>query len=436
MKRISTVVAGACTIALALGASPAYAQYANEYSIAKVIKQGTTTHSIAGSGTVTVQVQVNANGTHKVIRILHSTNRGDDAAAMDIAQSSTYRPAHRGKTPITTFYDFVLKFNGKAVAPPDETAGGGAAAGQVDALIRSKQYDAAIGKANAALLDSPGNPTLLQLLGIAQFFKGDVDGAAASFSRVDTYNKDFKSLAAQALASGAVKISPTDPATAMSYAQKAVSLANDTNSLFALGVAQIANKQYADALATLKPLPSKAPDTKTKVAIDRELLTAYLASNDMTSANALAAEMKTLDPTSDAAGMAMANYYLTAGNQAIAAKQLDAAEKDFAQAAATGITQAVVTGNIQAAFAVMSMQKPDYSKARDYAVKAVTAAPNDATANFAAGVAWTGVYSKSRSSSDKQQALTYLKKADELAKAAGNTGLSLQIENQLKNIPQ
>ena len=61
-----------------------------------------------------MQVQVNADGSHKAIKVIRSTNPGDNAAAMDIAQNSSYRPAHRGSTPVTSFYDFTLKFNGKS----------------------------------------------------------------------------------------------------------------------------------------------------------------------------------------------------------------------------------------------------------------------------------------------------------------------------------
>ena len=90
-----------CAVLVALALSPlaARAQYSNEYVPAKLLKQGQTSHSIAGSGTVVVQVQVNADGTHKAIRVIKSSNSGDNSAALDIAQTSTYRPAHRGSAP-------------------------------------------------------------------------------------------------------------------------------------------------------------------------------------------------------------------------------------------------------------------------------------------------------------------------------------------------
>jgi len=443
------IVALGCTMAMAATAVPALAQYENEYSIAKVTHIGTSSKPLAGPGTVKVQVQVNADGSHKVIKVISSTNRGDNAAAMEIAQNSSYRPAHRGKTPITTFYDFQLKFNGKSVSQTGTgAAGGGTAAGgalqgapssvtgPIDAAIRAKQYDTAISKANAALVSSPGNPAVLQLLGIAQYYNKDYTSAAATFSKVDTVGKQFQPLAASAFASASVQQSQSNPTQALDYAQKAVSLDNSSNSQFALGVAQLANKQYSQAITTLKAVHDKSSDAKTKVAIDRQLLAAYLANNDTAGANAVSAEMKQLDPTGSSASTAVGSHYIELGNAAMSAKNFNDALKDYDQAAATGDPKVTVTADTGAAFAILSMEKPDYQKAHDYAAKAVASAPNDAQANYAAGVSMAGIYANSKKPADKQQALDFLNKADQLAKAANNTALALQIENQIKNIPQ
>ncbi|MBV8638765.1 MAG: tetratricopeptide repeat protein [Candidatus Eremiobacteraeota bacterium] len=440
------IVALGCTMAMAATTVPALAQVANEFSIAKVMKVGTSSQPISGSGTVKVQVQVNADGSHKAMKVISSTNPGDNAAAMEIAQNSSYRPAHRGTTPITSFYDFELKFNGKSVSHTEQGGGGGAPSalagapssvtGPIDAAIRAHQYDTAISKANAALVSSPGNPAILQLLGIAQYYNKDYPSAAATFSKVDTIGKEFQPLAADAFASASVQESQTNPSTALDYAQKAVGLANNSNSQFALGVAQLANKQYPQAITTLKAVHDKTTDPKTKVAIDRQLLSAYLATNDTAGANATTAEMKQLDPTGGSATTAVGSHYIQLGNDAMTAKNYDDALKDYDQAAATGDPKVTVTANTGAAFAILSMQKPDYQKAQSYAAKAVAAAPNDPQANYAAGVSMVGIYANSKKASDKQQALDFLNKADQAAKAAGNTALALQIENQIKNIPQ
>ncbi|HTZ55722.1 MAG TPA: TonB family protein [Candidatus Acidoferrum sp.] len=444
---MNRIAAGLAALTIASATIPALAQSSSDYSIAKVVKQGTTSQSIAGSGTVQVQVQVNADGTHKVVKILKSTNPGDNAAAMEIAQNSTYRPAHRGTTPITTFYDFNLRFNGKTVQTPEEQAissgssGGGGNTAAIDALVRAGKYKDAIAKANATLLSSPGDPGVLQLLGVAQYYDNDFTDAAATFSRVQDIKKPFQPIAAQAFATGAVRMSQSNPSQALDYANKAVSLSGgDATSKFALGVAQLANQQNAAAVATLKGVHDQLStdpkaDAKTKLNVDQELLQAYLANNDSAGADAIAAEMKQLDPSgASAASHALAQHYLKGGSDAMTAGDFPTAAKDFDQAAASATGQDAVTANTFAAFAVMREAKPDYGKAKGYAQKAVTGAPDDAQANFALGLAYYGSYASSNKADDKTQALTYLNKADQLAKAAGNEGLALQIEAQIKNL--
>jgi tetratricopeptide (TPR) repeat protein len=146
--------------------------------------------------------------------------------------------------------------------------------------------------------------------------------------------------------------------------------------------------------------------------------------------------MKQLDPSGASGAIAVGNHYLELGNDAMKAKNFPEALKDYDQAAASGDPKVGVTANTSAAFALMQMDKPDYAKAHDYAMKAYNAAPTDATAAYAAGVSQVGIYANSKKASDKQQALDLLNKADQLAKAANNTGLALQIENQIKTIPQ
>ena len=449
MNRISRIAAGAAALACTLGAVPALAaQCSKDFSLAKVSRQGNTSHDIAGTGTVKVQVQVNADGTHKVIKVESSTNAGDNAAALDIAQTSSYTPSRCGSTPVTSFYTFNLKFNGKSVvANEEETAlasqSGGVDTGGIDALVRAGKYKDAIAKANAALLSSPGNPAVLQLLAVAQYFDNDYVDAATSFSRVDDIKKPFQSIASQAFAAGAVRVSQSNPSESLDWAHKAVAISNgDATSKFALGVAQLANKQYADAQVTLKGVhdamtADPKADPKAKLQVDQELLQADLASNDAAAATSTAAEMKAIDANgADMAAHAIAQHYLQLGADALTAKKYDDALKYFDQAASAGSLADSVTANYSAAFAILDMEKPDYVKAKGYAMKAVAAAPDDPKANFAVGISYADIYVSSKNKDDRTQALTYLNKADQLAKAAGDLGFALQVETQIKNVPQ
>lgn len=432
MKRFTRIVAGASAMAIAIVTLPAPAQYANEYVPPKLTHRGNSTVAIAGNGTVIVQVQVNPDGSHTVTKILKSSNTGDNAAATDIAQRSTYKPATRGGKGVPAFYDFTLKFNGSSVAADTGESG---AAGGIDRLIRAKKYSDAIAKAQNELQNNPNDPQINQLLGLAEYYADDQTAAANAFGKVTTISKQFVPVAAQAYAAAAVKIAQTDPASSLSLAQKAVALDGDTNSHFALGVAQNANKQYADAIATFKALHVKVTDPKIKAAIDGQLLQAYYATNDSADANTDVAEMKRIDPDSaSATARVEGNHYLQLGTDAMTAKNYDEALKNFDLAASSTDSQVSVTGNTLAAFSIFRMDKPDYKKGKTYADKAVTAAPGDAQANFAAGIACAGIYASSQNADDKKAAATYLNKADDIAKAQGNTQLSANIEATLKQI--
>lgn len=377
---------GTLTVATALflcAALPAGAQYANQFVPARLLHQGTTTHSIVGSGTTVVQVQVNADGTHKAIKVIHSTNPGNDAAAMDIAQNSVYHPAHRGSTAVTSFYDFTLKFNGKSVAnaASEEQSAGGQSGGGGTSVANQRQ--------------------------------------------------------AESLAVQAVKTAENDPTQAMALAQKAMSLDPSTDSRYALGTAQLANKQYSDAIATLKEVHAAAfadPKTPTnaKVAIDSSLLSAYVQSNDTQDAQVIAAEVKQLDPSSTMPGRVLGNSLLKAGVDAANAKNYDEALKYFDQAAAQGDPEIAVTANTQAAFLIAKMDKPDFKRMQAYADKALALKPDDAVANFAEGIALTGQWAQSRDDATKKKAADALTKADQQAKAEGNDALSIQIETFIK----
>ncbi|MFZ0683159.1 MAG: energy transducer TonB [Candidatus Cybelea sp.] len=445
MNQSLRVLSIAVAALFAVGQIPARAQYASEFVPAKLIKEGKTSTTIAGSGKVVVQVQVNADGSHKVTKIISSTNSGDNAAATEIANSSTYRPARRGSTPITAFYDFTLRFSGRTVVQSSSGSSGvslsGAsltpAASQVAALIRAGQYAQAKSKAQMELLNSPGDDSLREMLGVASYDAGDFTAASAAFDKVPTIGVQFRSAAAQSFAAAAVKGATDNPEQSLAYAQKAMALAPDTNSRFALGVAQLANNDSAAALASLKAAHDMAmADSKiplaSKVNIDAELLQAYLANNDVQDAQGVAAQIKQLDPSSTAGARAMGASLLKSGQAAAVAKDTATALRDYDQAAAVGDPTVAVTANVLAAFAIAQGPKPDYKRMQSYADKAIALQPDNPQANFAEGIALTAQWSSSHDDGTKKRATDALAKADQLAKAQGNEALSLQIETFVK----
>jgi tetratricopeptide (TPR) repeat protein len=445
MNQSVRILSIAVAMLVALAQIPARAQYSTEFVPAKLIKEGTTSTTIAGSGKVVVQVQVNADGSHKVTKIISSTNSGDNAAATEIANSSTYRTARRGTTPITAFYDFTLRFNGRVfVRSSSESSGvslAGAsltpAANQVAALIRARRYEQAKSKAQLELLSSPGDESLREMLGLAAYDGGDFTTAAAAFDKVATISAQFRAPAAQSFAAAAVKGAADNPQQSLVYAKKAVALVPDTNSHFALGVAQLANNDAASAVASLKAAHDAAmTDSKiplaSKVNIDAELLQAYLANNDEQDAQAIAAAIKQLDPSSTAGARAMGASLLKSGQAAAVAKDTATALHDYEQAAALGDPTIEVTAYVLAAFAVAQSVKPDYKRMQSYADKAIALQPDNAQANFAEGIALAGQWASSHDDGTKKKAADALANADRLAKAGGNEALSLQIETFVK----
>ncbi|HLX26602.1 MAG TPA: energy transducer TonB [Candidatus Cybelea sp.] len=445
MKVRFRFAAPAAAALLALVPFPATAQYSNEFTPAKLLSQGKTTHDIAGNGTVVVQVQVNADGSHKAIKVLRSTNSGDNAAAMDIAQSSSYRPAHRGTTPVVSFYDFTLRFKGKAVvnAPSEGSGGvpsGGAvspAAGQVAALIRQHQYSAAVSKAQGELMNSPGDDSLRQMLGIAEFDNGNVTAAAAAFDKVQNVGSQFRPIAAASFARAAVSVATSNPTQALAYANKAMAIQPSANSRFALGVAQLANNQNAEALASLKAahdaeLNDRSLATSSKVNLDQELMRAYIATGDTAGAQSIAEEIKRLDPNSNAGTQAMGDSLLRSGVTAFNNKDYATALDDFDKAAASGSPDVAFQANVLAAKAIGNSAKPDYKRMQAYAEKALAIKPNDANANFALGIALTGQWFGDHNDNTKKTASATLSKADQEAKDQGDEGLALQIESFMK----
>lgn len=437
MNRTNRLAAATAALALwAALASPASAQYANAYQPPKILKQGTTTLPIAGSGTVVVQVEVNANGAHKAVRVLKSTNHADDAAALDIANHSTYRRAMRGNKPVTAYYDFTLRFTGKSVGSVDVGASGPTA--QFARMIHAGNYAGAKTQLTQYLATNPADTIAQQELGAADYFLNDYAGAAAAFSKVTGVTGEYKDIAAHAYAAAAVDLETSAPSLAMTYGKQAVALEPTANSYYALGAADLGNNAYADAAAALKKARDLAfADSKTavkaKVNLDTALFQAYLGAGDQAQAEQTANEIKRLDPGNTVVARVMGNHYLSLGGIALKAGKTDEALADFDKAAAVGDPAVTVTAYLQSAFAISGESKPDYAKMKAYADKALAMQPASPQANFAEGIALAGEWATGGNADIKKQAQAYLSKADDEAKAAGDSALATQIESFVKN---
>ncbi|MGC8485875.1 MAG: hypothetical protein ACP5O6_09615 [Candidatus Baltobacteraceae bacterium] len=438
MKRLRlAAVTLAFTAIAALGTLPARAQYASEFVPAKLIKQGTTTTPWAGPGLVVLQVEVFPDGSFHVVKVIRTTNKGDIAAALEIAKSSTYRPAHRGNKPIQAYYDYTLKF-GKSVVHSGEQIANGALA-HIDLLIHAGKYADAKQAAGSYLLAHPGNALALQYLGIADYFSSDYASAAQAFDKVATIGAPFKEAAAQSFAAVSVQQAAADPDESLLYAQKAYALDSSPNSLYALGVAQFGMKQYAQSIASLEKargilFAQKSTPTATRVAIDSHLLQAYLQTGDSANSNAMLAELKSLDPTGNPGAQFVGAFYLQQGVAAAKAMKPVEALAELDKAAAAGDPKISEAAYTQAAFVIIQTKSPDYNRVESYAKKALAIDPNDPEALFARGVGEAGVGVVYHRADLTDRAKATLKKALALAKAGSNAALVLQIQNFLKHL--
>jgi tetratricopeptide (TPR) repeat protein len=451
MIRITRMAAAAAAVFAAVAlASPANAQnYSNQFSQAKLTHRADTSVPIAGSGTVVIQVQVNADGSHKVTRIIRSTNPGDNAAAMDIANNSTYSPQHRGKTPVTGFYDYTLVFHGKSVATTKGMVSSGTSA-QVDKLIHAGKYDSAKAMVSQALASKPNDSTLNQQLATIDYFMKDYSGAATAFEKVGAskLSKPFIPVAAQSYAMAAVQLAPTDTATAVSFAQKAVTLAPSDGTYYILGSAQVQAGNAAAAIPNLEKARTLAAadskmNAKARVNIDASLLQAYIKTGDSASAKTIEDEVMRLDPTNTAVKRTIGNQYLAAGNDASKAGKHEDAIASFLTAAKQGDNDVAVTAYASAALeenTILNAQKTppvpnDYlTKMKPYADQALALNPNDALANYANGVALAGAWivGGKQKADLKSQALDALNKARAEAQAQGNMSLAFNIDSFIK----
>jgi tetratricopeptide (TPR) repeat protein len=120
--------------------------------------------------------------------------------------------------------------------------------------------------------------------------------------------------------------------------------------------------------------------------------------------------------------------YINQGNADRNAKNYTEALALFDRAAALGDPKVELAAYEGADIALIQETPPDTARIKAYADKALAIDANDAYANFFEGYYYAEEYGKSHNANSKAQALTYLDKADTLAKAAGIQFLATQAE--------
>jgi hypothetical protein len=422
-------LAGFAVAAVPVGA---LAQTAVFYVPPKLVSRGTSTTPIAGKGTVTIKVFVHSNGKADIpSAAAKSTNHGDDAAALEIAKTSTYKPASKDGKPTQAFYTFVLNFTGSGSVSGGESDGLTGVLAHVEVLERSGNYAAAKAQLADYLRSSPDDKEANLLSGVANAFTDDASAAAAAFDKAGTIPPKYTTLAGKSYANAAaasLKANADDDAVA--FASKAIELAASAEPYNIRGSAEYAQKKYDAAVADLEKARDLAvaekADNRQLAIIETNLTAAYMGAGQADKGLATAKDVGRLDPSISQTGDIIAQYYndkattlVKAGDRKGAADQLDAG------AAAAPKYAVQLYGN--AATILASDAKPDWKVVKAEADKALAIDPNDARSNYVAGVALAN-------DKNTKDALTYLNKAQASAKTGNDPDLSKQIDAALKQL--
>jgi tetratricopeptide (TPR) repeat protein len=399
--------------------------------------KGTAKSPIGGAGTVVIKVLVNKDGTFKVQGVIHSSNAADDKAALEIAQSSTYKPATRGKVKETAFYDFTLKF----------TENGSSSAGEQN-LPELEQYRRMIEVGNstdakpkleAYLSSHPDDPKAELYLGLAENLLNQPKAAVAAFEKAGSIPVEFKAAASKAYADAAVDaVTAKDSATGVELAKKAVGYSETFDKYLVLGFAELSAEDYPASVAALEKARDLAKTenatAKQQSIIYSNLVQAYVRGGNFDKAKTAVAEAKQIDPSSNADGI-LEQSFVSRGNALQNAGKFADAAALFEQAA-VALPKSAGPFYARAALAYLSIKPdptaksdPNTEKAGADADKALAADPTNAAANYAKGISVINL-----DKTKTQQALDYLKKADEQAKKGNDPGLTSAIENAIKQL--
>ena len=429
MKRTAPI-ASLCVLAILAPTAAALAADTSMsyYTPPKLLKRGTNTAAVEGVGTVMVKVLVNKDGTFKVQGIMSSTNHGDDKAALEIANSSTYRPAKKGSTPQTAFYDFRLNFTSSGAATevdPSEL-------GQIERMIHVGNFSGAKTKVDAYLQAHPGEARAEVDLGLADAFLNDFEGAAAAFDKGGPIPQNYRPVAGKSYAEAAISFAKAKAGkSAVAAGRKAVDLVPSFGTYNALGFAEFAAAEYTASAADLEKarglaVTEKASD-QTRALVDTSLTAAYVNAGNIDAALKIAAEATHLDPsTAKSLNVILTNYFGGQARDLFAAKKFAEAAAIFEQGAAAVPASASFL-YAKAATAYLLADHPDNLKAKADADRAIALDPANGLAYYAAAISLAN-------QGKSKDALDFLKKADDAAKTAGDADLSAQVQTAVKRL--
>jgi len=397
----------------------------------KVVQRGTPTSIPAGPGNVLVQVLVKKDGSFQVIKVISSTNPSDNAAALEVAKSSKYKPGTLNGSPDDEYYDYQVAF-----AATTGSSGSTVPAGPLataDAAIHAGKYDDAKSQLQSYLSAHPGDVQASLLLGVADSFGGDAAGATAAFDKAGTIPDQYKALALQSYEKYAASaLDSNNLNDTISASGHVIDLdPQNYGAYYFRGTAYSGQQNYTAAIADLQKALELATaakaDAKPLQAIEFNLAIAQLDAGQFGEAATSARDIYRDD--TDLSSKLDKQAYVAVTNAAIplanAGKIPDAVSRLESGAAAFPHNAASLTA--EAAYIMATDKKPDWDKIKAEADKAITLDPNEGRANFVLGI-------QAAQKSDAKDALDYMHKAKASPDYSADSTLAKQIDAALNQL--
>ncbi len=436
-QRLLAVTLPALAAAVLAPQMPVSAQTASDgdtYVHAKLVTRGKNTTPIAGNGTVVIQVYVKADGSFKVQKVIKTTNSADEAAAMEIASTSKYKPATRNGKATAEFYSFTMKFNGSEIDAGDPQVSS-TDLRRILGMINANNFQGAQPLAKAYVAANPSDQGGQVLLGVADSFLNDHAGAVGAFDAAGTIPEKFKAAALTSYVNySAEAYKSKNYDASIAAAKHALTLGAGPGIYNILGNAELGKGNNAEAVTDLEKAVAglKADpkvESKSLVNVEVNLVGAYSAAGQNDKAQVLAKQVLAVDPNAPVQSVLANNVAAQAQALARDKKFVEAANLLDTAAASSPKDVSLHLYGLAANYAE-SGEKPDWKLGKALADKALAIAPNDARANYYAGIA----VASEKSLGSAKDALVFLNKADAAAKTGADAELIKQIEATIKQL--
>ena len=305
---------------------------------------------------------------------------------------------------------------------------------QATALIDASKFAEAKAAMQSYLVAHPRDASAETLLGVADVYLDDTQGAVAAFDLAGTIPKRYTVVASKAYADAAVdalKAKQTD--LAVTLASKSLGLSSTVNALFIRGTAYANMQQYGPALADLETAKVRATagkaDAATLDAIDASLATSYIFGGQPAKGLALAGALKRRNPANTRVDDTLAAYY---NQQALAAMRAGRTDEavDLLERGARAVPARAVVLYVAAANTLAQADKPDWKLVKAEVDKALAIDAADARANFVAGIALANVLGTG--SHDTAPAMAFLRKAK--LNAGTDSTLNAEIDKAIAEL--